>query len=67
VYKVNATGSETVLYGFTGGADGGDPLAGVIGDSAGNLYADRRDQTLRSVKRSYLENRFLLDSRRLFR
>ncbi len=38
VYKVDTTGKETVLYTFTGGADGGDPLAGVIRDSAGNLY-----------------------------
>ena len=28
----------TVLYNFTGGADGGSPYAGVIQDSAGNLY-----------------------------
>lgn len=28
----------TVLYSFTGGADGNDPFAGVIRDSAGNLY-----------------------------
>jgi len=27
-----------VLYSFTGGADGGYPTAGVIRDSAGNLY-----------------------------
>src|ERR1022692_4939538 len=38
VYKVDSPGHETVLYSFTGGADGGDPYAGVIGDSAGNLY-----------------------------
>ena len=38
VYKLDSTGHETVLYSFTGGADGGDPYAGVIGDSAGNLY-----------------------------
>ena len=30
--------TETVLYQFTGGADGGEPVAGVIFDSAGNLY-----------------------------
>ena len=30
--------SYTVLYNFTGGADGGFPNAGVIRDSAGNLY-----------------------------
>jgi len=38
VYKLDATGDETVLYSFTGGADGGHPSAGVIRDSAGNLY-----------------------------
>ena len=38
VYKLNASGNETVLYSFTGGADGGNPNAGVIRDSAGNLY-----------------------------
>jgi uncharacterized repeat protein (TIGR03803 family) len=38
VYKVDATGHETVLHSFTGGADGGYPYAGVIRDSAGNLY-----------------------------
>ncbi|MGA2738744.1 MAG: choice-of-anchor tandem repeat GloVer-containing protein [Bryobacteraceae bacterium] len=38
VYKVDATGQETVLYTFTGGADGGMPIAGVTLDSAGNLY-----------------------------
>lgn len=31
-------GYETVLYSFSGGADGGFPEAGVIRDSAGNLY-----------------------------
>jgi uncharacterized repeat protein (TIGR03803 family) len=30
--------TETVLYTFTGGTDGGDPAGGVIFDSAGNLY-----------------------------
>jgi hypothetical protein len=28
----------TVLYSFTGGADGANPQAGLIRDSAGNLY-----------------------------
>lgn len=32
------TRTETVLYSFTGGADGYTPTAGVIRDSAGNLY-----------------------------
>jgi uncharacterized repeat protein (TIGR03803 family) len=30
--------SETVLYSFTGGADGGNPFAGLIKDESGNLY-----------------------------
>jgi uncharacterized repeat protein (TIGR03803 family) len=38
VFKLDATGSETVLYSFTGGADGSNPYAGVIRDAAGNLY-----------------------------
>lgn len=33
VYKVDSTGRETVLYSFTGGADGSSPDSGVIGDS----------------------------------
>ena len=37
VYKLTA-GQETVLYSFTNGADGANPYAGVISDSAGNLY-----------------------------
>ena len=35
---MDTTATETVLYNFTGGADGGDPFAGVILDSSGNLY-----------------------------
>jgi uncharacterized repeat protein (TIGR03803 family) len=38
VYKVDQSGQETVLYSFTGGADGASPYAGVISDPAGNLY-----------------------------
>jgi uncharacterized repeat protein (TIGR03803 family) len=38
VYKIDPTGYETVLYSFTGGADGLYPNAGVVQDSAGNLY-----------------------------
>jgi len=38
VFKVDTTGKETVLYSFTGGADGAFPLAGLIRDAAGNLY-----------------------------
>lgn len=38
VFKVDTGGTETVLYSFTGGADGGYPFAGLIRDTAGNLY-----------------------------
>ena len=46
VFKLaqNADGSwsETVLYNFTGGQDGGDPLAPLVPDPAGNLYGTTR-------------------------
>ena len=38
VFKLDQSGKETVLYSFTGAADGAVPLASVIRDSAGNLY-----------------------------
>jgi uncharacterized repeat protein (TIGR03803 family) len=38
VFKVDPTGKETVLYTFTGMADGATPLAGLLRDKDGNLY-----------------------------
>lgn len=38
VFKIDASGHETVLYSFTGGADGANPVAGLALDPAGNLY-----------------------------
>jgi uncharacterized repeat protein (TIGR03803 family) len=38
VFKLDSSGNETVLYAFSGGADGGVPQADVIRDAAGNLY-----------------------------
>jgi uncharacterized repeat protein (TIGR03803 family) len=38
VFKLSPDGTETVLYSFTGGSDGGSPFAGLIADSSGNLY-----------------------------
>ncbi len=38
VFKVTPSGTETVLYRFTGGTDGGLPLAGLVLDKHGNLY-----------------------------
>jgi len=38
VYELDTTGHETVLHSFTGGADGGEPFAGVTLGPAGALY-----------------------------
>src|SRR6202044_1180162 len=38
VFKVDIQGDETVLYSFTGGADGGTPIGGLLRDSEENLY-----------------------------
>jgi uncharacterized repeat protein (TIGR03803 family) len=38
VFRLDPTGKETVLYKFTGGADGQFPSAGLVRDAAGNLY-----------------------------
>jgi len=41
VFKLTHSGgswTENVLWSFTGGNDGGNPLSGVIFDGAGNLY-----------------------------
>ncbi len=38
VYRLDAAGQYTVLHTFVGRADGVNPFAGVVRDSAGNLY-----------------------------
>lgn len=41
VYEISASGqgwTERGLYGFSDGADGGEPYAGVLRDAQGNLY-----------------------------
>jgi uncharacterized repeat protein (TIGR03803 family) len=43
VFEVDSSGTETVLYSFTGGSDGGNPWAGVIEDASGNLYGTTED------------------------
>jgi len=37
IFKVRPDGTETTLYSFTGGRDGGAPYSGLIVDSQGNL------------------------------
>jgi uncharacterized repeat protein (TIGR03803 family) len=38
VFKMTESGAETILYTFAGGTDGANPEAGLLMDSAGNLY-----------------------------
>lgn len=38
IFKIDASGKETILYRFRDGADGDTPVGGVIRDAAGNLY-----------------------------
>jgi uncharacterized repeat protein (TIGR03803 family) len=38
VFKITAAGVESVLYSFLDSPDGAHPVAGVVLDSAGNLY-----------------------------
>jgi len=38
VFKVDTKGNESMLYSFTGGADGAYPISALVRDHAGNLY-----------------------------
>jgi uncharacterized repeat protein (TIGR03803 family) len=38
VFKLDKNRNETVLHPFTGGTDGAHPYAGLVRDTAGNLY-----------------------------
>lgn len=38
VFKLDTTNTESVLYSFTGGSDGGNPFGGVTQDGNGVLY-----------------------------
>ncbi len=39
VFKITRDGTETVLYSFTYGHDGGEPLGALVLDKRGNLYS----------------------------
>jgi uncharacterized repeat protein (TIGR03803 family) len=43
IFKIDASGKETTIYGFMGGADGAMPYGGLVLDSAGNLYGTARN------------------------
>ena len=38
VFKLDTSGKLTLLHSFSGGADGANPIAGLLRDAAGNLY-----------------------------
>lgn len=38
VFKLDTTGTETILYNFTGSSDGGNPFGGLTRDTNGVLY-----------------------------
>ena len=42
VFKLTSSGTLTVLHSFTGGSDGGVPVAGLIQASDGNFYGDTK-------------------------
>lgn len=42
IFKLDPNGIESVLYRFTGGADGGRPSGPLVIDAAGNLYGTAR-------------------------
>jgi len=38
VFKLDASGKETILYSFSGGTDGTNPLGSLVRDATGSLY-----------------------------
>ncbi len=38
IFKLSASGKETLLYVFSGGVNGGNPWSGLVRDSQGNVY-----------------------------
>jgi uncharacterized repeat protein (TIGR03803 family) len=52
VFELSASGHETALYAFQGGAAGFYPQAGVVRDEAGNLYGATPDGSNLNCKNS---------------
>jgi uncharacterized repeat protein (TIGR03803 family) len=50
VFKVDASGHETMLHGFTGGADGAFPYAGLVLDAQGTVYGTTFNGGLNSCR-----------------
>ncbi len=45
IFKVDPSGTETVLYTFVGGTQGGNPNPGLIRDAAGSLYGTNQQDS----------------------
>ena len=53
IFKLDATNTETILYSFTGGSDGGNPFGGVTRDTNGVLYGTTEITGVSRVPRPY--------------
>ena len=53
VYKLDPSGTETLLYTFSGGADGANPIGGLVRDSSGNLYGTTAEGGLSKAPGGY--------------
>lgn len=53
VFKVDPTGTQTVLYSFTGGTDGAAPSAGLVMDGVGDLFGTTYSGGIRSRSTCY--------------
>lgn len=52
-FKLDTTNAETILYNFTGGADGGNPFGGLTRDQNGTLYGTTEIGGVRSNVKRY--------------
>jgi uncharacterized repeat protein (TIGR03803 family) len=53
IYKVDSKGQETVLYRFTGGQDGANPVGSLLLDKSGNLWGVTQNQGYLGNSRCY--------------
>ena len=50
VFKLDVANTETILYNFTGGSDGGNPFGGVTRDANGLLYGTTENSADSTVR-----------------
>ena len=56
VFRVTTNGALTTLHTFTGGTNGGNPVAGLIQDASGNLYGATPETVFRLTKNGEFAN-----------